>query len=58
MPNHRISSLAEELQSHQMRSGGWAYLASTQESIEATCMAALALGREAEANRSAAITFS
>lgn len=53
----RISSLAEVLKSRQLNSGGWGYFGSAQESIEATCLAALALGPETEANRSPAISF-
>ena len=33
----RLSSLAETLNSRQMKSGGWAYFDSVQESLEATC---------------------
>jgi hypothetical protein len=36
----RISSLAETLRSRQMKSGGWAYFDSVQESLEATCLSA------------------
>ena len=50
-----ISFLSEALQSRQMTSGGWAYFGIAQESIEATCLAVLALGPEAEANRARAI---
>ena len=42
----RISSLAETLRSRQMKSGGWAYFDSVQESLEATCLAELALAPE------------
>ena len=53
----RISSLAETLRSRQMKSGGWAYFHSVQESLEATCLAELALASERQANSSAAIQF-
>jgi hypothetical protein len=53
----RISSLAETLRSRQMKSGGWAYFDSVQESLEATCLAELALAPERRANSSAAIRF-
>ena len=53
----RISSLAETLKSRQMKSGGWAYFDSVQESLEVTCLAELALAPERQANSSAAILF-
>ena len=53
----RISSLAETLKSRQMKSGGWAYFDSVQESLEATCLAELALAPERHANSSEAILF-
>jgi hypothetical protein len=53
----RISSLAETLKSRQMKSGGWAYFNSVQESLEATCLAELALAPERHANSSEAILF-
>ena len=53
----RISSLAEMLKSRQMKSGGWAYFDSVQESLEATCLAELALAPERQASSSAAILF-
>ena len=53
----RISSLAETLRSRQMKSGGWAYFNSVQESLEATCLAELALAPERPASSSAAILF-
>ena len=53
----RISSLAETLRSRQMKSGGWAYFDSVQESLEATCLAELALAPERHANSSEAILF-
>ena len=53
----RISSLAETLRSRQMKSGGWAYFDSAQESFEATCLAELALAPERQVNSSAAIPF-
>jgi len=53
----RISSLAETLRSRQMKSGGWAYFDSVQESLEATCLAELALAPERQANSSPAIPF-
>jgi hypothetical protein len=53
----RISSLAETLKSRQMKSGGWAYFDSVQESLEATCLAELALAPEMQASSSAAILF-
>jgi hypothetical protein len=40
-----------------MKSGGWAYFHSVQESLEATCLAELALAPERQANSSAAILF-
>jgi hypothetical protein len=40
-----------------MNSGGWAYFGSAQESMEATCLAALALGPEAGTNRRGAISL-
>ena len=53
----RISSLAETLRSRQMKSGGWAYFDSVQESLEATCLAELALAPERQASSSADILF-
>ena len=53
----RISSLTEKLKSRQMKSGGWAYFDSVQESLEATCLAELALAPERHANSSEAILF-
>jgi hypothetical protein len=53
----RISSLTEKLKSRQMKSGGWAYFDSVQESLEATCLAELALAPEMQASSSAAILF-
>jgi hypothetical protein len=53
----RISSLAETLKSRQMKSGGWAYFDSVQESLEATCLAELALAPDRQASSSAAILF-
>ena len=53
----RISSLAETLKSRQMKSGGWAYFDSAQESLEVTCLAELALAPEMQASSSAAILF-
>jgi hypothetical protein len=53
----RISSLAETLKSRQMKSGGWAYFDSVQESLEATCLAELALAPERQASSRAAILF-
>ena len=53
----RISSLAETLKSRQMKSGGWAYFDSVQESLEATCLAELALAPEMQVSSSAAILF-
>jgi hypothetical protein len=40
-----------------MKSGGWAYFDSVQESLEATCLAELALAPERNANSSEAILF-
>ena len=40
-----------------MKSGGWAYFDSVQESLEATCLAELALAPERHANSSEAILF-
>jgi hypothetical protein len=53
----RTSSLAETLRSRQMKSGGWAYFDSVQESLEATCLAELALAPERQVSSSAAILF-
>ena len=53
----RISSLTEKLKSRQMKSGGWAYFDSVQESLEATCLAELALAPEMQVSSSAAILF-
>ena len=53
----RISPLAETLKSRQMKSGGWAYFDSVQESLEATCLAELALAPEMQVSSSAAILF-
>jgi hypothetical protein len=53
----RISSLAETLKSRQMKSGGWAYFDSVQESLEATCLAELALAPGRQASSSTAILF-
>ena len=53
----RISSLAETLRSRQMKSGGWAYFDPVQESLEATCLAELALAPERQGKSSAAIPF-
>lgn len=44
----RISWFIEVLRTRQMNSGGWAYFGCAQESLEATCLAALALGPETE----------
>ena len=49
--------LARLLTSRQLSSGGWSFSRSKQESMEATCLAALALGTEAAANSKAAITL-
>lgn len=51
-----IAELTEMLRSRQMPSGGWAYSGSAQESIEATCLAALAFIPDTVRER-AAITF-
>jgi hypothetical protein len=40
-----------------MKSGGWAYFDSVQESLEATCLAELALAPEMQVSSSAAILF-
>jgi hypothetical protein len=40
-----------------MKSGGWAYFDSVQESLEATCLAELALAPERQASSGAAILF-
>ena len=40
-----------------MKSGGWAYFDPVQESLEATCLAELALAPERQGNSSAAIPF-
>jgi hypothetical protein len=49
--------LARLLTSRQLSSGGWSFIGSQQESMEATCLAALALGAEVDVNSSAAITL-
>lgn len=51
-----IRLLTEVLRSRQMPSGGWGYRGFAQESIEATCLAALAFLPNTD-NHSAAITF-
>jgi hypothetical protein len=44
MPSRRLAAvLSSELERYQLKSGEWGYLNSTQTSIEATCLAALAL---------------
>ena len=53
----RIKSLSDTLGSRQLKSGGWAYLNSRQESVEATCLAELALACETQTTGSAAIEF-
>ena len=45
---HCISSTTLELRRRQMESGGWAYFASGQESIEATCLSALGLSPDGD----------
>jgi len=47
-PQHCISSITLQLRQHQIVSGGWPYFASSQESIEATCMSLLGLSPERE----------
>jgi hypothetical protein len=51
-----IALLTEALRARQMDSGGWAYRGSAQESIEATCLAAVAFMPDTD-SRSAAIAF-
>jgi hypothetical protein len=51
-----IRLLTEVLRSRQMPSGGWAYRGSAQESIETTCLAALAIMPNTD-NLSAAMAF-
>jgi hypothetical protein len=50
-------STALELRQRQMRSGGWAYSGSSQESIEATCMSLLGLSPERESGSASAVEF-
>jgi hypothetical protein len=49
--------LARVLAGRQLSSGGWSFTGFQQESIEGTCLAALALGPETEVTGSRAITF-
>ena len=51
------SSTALQLQQRQMRSGGWAYFGSSQESIEATCMSLLGLSPDREPARAVEFLF-
>src|SRR5581483_1284710 len=51
-----IALVTEVLRARQMDSGGWAYRGAAQESIEATCLAALAFVPDT-VSRSAAIAF-
>jgi hypothetical protein len=52
-----ISSTKLELRRRQMESGGWAYFASGQESIEATCLSALGLSSGGDEIRERAVEF-
>jgi squalene cyclase len=52
-----ISSAAQLLREHQLESGGWAYSGSRQESIESTCLGALALSPEPESAAVHAVEF-
>lgn len=54
---HYISSTTLELRRRQMESGGWAYFASGQESIEATCLSALGLSPEGYGIAERAVEF-
>lgn len=49
--------LARVLAGRQLSSGGWSFTGFQQESIEGTCLAALALGPDTEVSGSRAITF-
>jgi hypothetical protein len=53
----RPSELARLLTSRQLSSGGWSFIGSQQESMEATSLAALALRTEADMKSSAAIAL-
>lgn len=53
----RSFELARNLTSRQLSSGGWSFFGSQQESIEATSLAALALGPEEEVNSNAGLRF-
>ena len=48
---------AELLSNRQLRSGGWSFAVSRQASIEATCLAALALEDETHSNTDASTQF-
>jgi hypothetical protein len=54
---HCISSTTLELRLRQLGSGGWAYFASGQESIEATCLSALGLSPESGGIAERAVKF-
>jgi hypothetical protein len=54
---HCISSVTLQLRQHQIVSGGWPYFASSQESIEATCLSALALSPERDWLTARAVDF-
>jgi hypothetical protein len=54
---HYISSATLERRRRQMESGGWAYFASGQESIEATCLSALGLSPEGDGIGERAVEF-
>src|SRR5215831_17274037 len=54
---HYISSTTLELRRRQMESGAWAYFASGQESIEATCLSALGLSPEGGGIAERAVEF-
>ena len=51
------SAVARVLESRQLLSGGWSFTGSKQATVEATCLAALALAGETQANTRAAIQF-
>ena len=54
---HCISSTTLQLRGRQMKSGGWAYFVSGQESIEATCLSALGLSPESGGIAERAVKF-
>lgn len=52
-----LSSTAQILRQHQIESGGWPYSGSRQESIESTCLCALALSLEPDSAAVRAVEF-